>query len=78
MMALDTLYKHNQDNFIFNENSSASFSRFVFVTDLGITNVETALVFSPKSFLPRTASANLTVYFHGRANSLLEVSLTDY
>lgn len=41
-----------------------------------MTNVETSLVFSPKSFLPRSAAANLTVYFHGRAHNLLEVSLT--
>lgn len=43
---------------------------------MGITNVETSLVFSPKSFLPRSAAANLTVYFHGRAHNLLEVNLT--
>lgn len=48
---------------------------FVF-SGVGITNVETSLVFSPKSFLPRSAAANLTVYFHGRAHNLLEVSLT--
>lgn len=45
-----------------------------FVSGVGVTNVETSLVFSPKSFLPRSASANLTVYFHGRAHNLLEVS----
>lgn len=42
----------------------------------GMTNVETYLVFSPKSFLPRSASANLTLHFHGRAHNLLEVGLT--
>ncbi|TNN69892.1 hypothetical protein EYF80_019960 [Liparis tanakae] len=42
---------------------------------MGITNVETSLVFSPKSFLPRSATANLTLYFHGRAHNLLEVDL---
>lgn len=42
----------------------------------GMTNVETSLVFSPKSFLPRSASANLTLHFHGRAHNLLEVGLT--
>lgn len=51
------------------------FSSFVFVLAIGIKNVETSLIFSPKSFLPRSASANLTVYFHGRAHNLLEVSL---
>lgn len=47
-----------------------------FFSGMGITNVETSLVFSPKSFLPRSAAANLTVYFHGRAHNLLEVSLS--
>lgn len=47
-----------------------------FFSGLGLANVETSLVFSPKSFLPRSATANLTVYFHGRAHNLLEVSLT--
>ena len=42
---------------------------------MGVTNVETSLVFSPKSFLPRSATANLTAYFYGRAHNLLEVSL---
>ncbi|XP_061550368.1 vitellogenin-like [Phycodurus eques] len=42
---------------------------------LGITNVETTIIFSPKSFLPSTVSINLTVYFHGRASNLLEVDL---
>lgn len=51
------------------------FSSFVFVLAVGIKNVETSLIFSPKSFLPRSASAKLTVYFHGRAHNLLEVSL---
>lgn len=51
------------------------FSSFVFVLAVGIKTVETSLIFSPKSFLPRSASANLTVYFHGRAHNLLEVSL---
>lgn len=54
----------------------ALFPSFVFVLGVGIKNVETSLIFSPKSFLPRSASANLTVYFHGRAHNLLEVSLT--
>lgn len=47
-----------------------------FFSGLGLANVETSVVFSPKSFLPRSATANLTAYFHGRAHNLLEVSLT--
>ena len=39
----------------------------------GVANIEGSLVFSPKSFVPRSAVANLTVYVHGRAFNLLEV-----
>uniref|UniRef100_UPI0037E98E19 uncharacterized protein n=1 Tax=Semicossyphus pulcher TaxID=241346 RepID=UPI0037E98E19 len=53
----------------------SSYSDYTFSSGLGVTNVETSLVFSPKSFLPRSATANLTVYFHGRAHNLLEVDL---
>lgn len=49
---------------------------FVFL-GMSITNVETSLVFSPKSLLPRSAAANVTVYFHGRAHNLLEVSFCE-
>ncbi|KAL0966760.1 hypothetical protein UPYG_G00299790 [Umbra pygmaea] len=42
---------------------------------LGVGNMEGAVVFSPKSFVPRSAMANLTVYIHGRAFNLLEVDL---
>lgn len=42
---------------------------------MGIFNLETSLIFSSKSFLPRSATANLTVYFYGRAHNLLEVSV---
>lgn len=47
-----------------------------FFLGLGIHNVETSLIFSPKSFLPRSASANVTMYVNGRAYNILEVSLT--
>lgn len=40
-------------------------------------NIEGAVVFSPESFLPRYAMANLTVHILGRAFSLLEVNLFD-
>ncbi|XP_030016477.1 uncharacterized protein LOC115437389 [Sphaeramia orbicularis] len=53
----------------------SSYSDHTVTSDIGIINVETSLVFSPKSFLPRSASANLTLYFHGRAHNLLEVDL---
>lgn len=42
---------------------------------MGVINLESSLIFSSKSFLPRSAAANLTVYFNGRAHNLLEVSL---
>lgn len=47
-----------------------------FFSDLGTHNVETSLIFSPKSFLPTSASANVTMYVNGRAYNILEVSLT--
>ncbi|CAI5641741.1 unnamed protein product [Oreochromis niloticus] len=53
----------------------SSYSDYTVSSAVGIKNVETSLIFSPKSFLPRSASANLTVYFHGRAHNLLEVDL---
>ncbi|XP_032387729.1 apolipophorins [Etheostoma spectabile] len=53
----------------------SSYSDYTVSSGMGITNVETSLVFSPKSFLPRSATANLTLYFHGRAHNLLEVDL---
>nr|XP_040026805.1 uncharacterized protein LOC120815845 isoform X3 [Gasterosteus aculeatus aculeatus] len=53
----------------------SSYSDHTVSSGMGITNVETSLVFSPKSFLPRSASASLTLYFHGRAHNLLEVDL---
>ncbi|XP_029970976.1 vitellogenin-like [Salarias fasciatus] len=53
----------------------SSYSDYTVASGMGITNVETSLIFSPKSFLPRSASANVTVYFHGRAHNLLEVEL---
>ncbi|XP_041659524.1 apolipophorins-like [Cheilinus undulatus] len=53
----------------------SSYSDSTFSSGMGVTNVETSLVFSSKSFLPRSASANLTVYFHGRAHNILEVDL---
>ncbi|CAJ1071926.1 uncharacterized protein LOC122887130 [Xyrichtys novacula] len=53
----------------------SSYSDYTVSSDMGTTNMETSLIFSPKSFLPRSASANLTVYFQGRAQNLLEVDL---
>ncbi|XP_031710756.1 uncharacterized protein LOC116387634 isoform X2 [Anarrhichthys ocellatus] len=53
----------------------SSYSDYTVSSGMGITNVETSLVFSPKSFLPRSATASLTLYFHGRAHNLLEVDL---
>ncbi|XP_037642433.1 uncharacterized protein LOC119498040 [Sebastes umbrosus] len=53
----------------------SSYSDYTLSSGMGMTNMETSLVFSPKSFLPRSATANLTLYFHGRAHNLLEVDL---
>ncbi|XP_047445376.1 uncharacterized protein LOC125010660 [Mugil cephalus] len=53
----------------------SSYSDYTVSTGIGIKNVETSLIFSPKSFIPSSASANLTVYFHGRAHNLLEVDV---
>ncbi|XP_058251674.1 apolipophorins isoform X3 [Hemibagrus wyckioides] len=43
-------------------------------TGAAILNTEGALVFSPMSFLPRSAMANLTAYILGRSFNILEVS----
>ncbi|XP_037400850.1 uncharacterized protein LOC108437497 isoform X3 [Pygocentrus nattereri] len=52
------------------------YSSFVdFTTDAAIANIEGALVFSPKSFLPRSTMANVTVHLLGRSFNLLEVAL---
>ncbi|XP_054625428.1 uncharacterized protein LOC129177877 [Dunckerocampus dactyliophorus] len=51
----------------------SSYSDYTSTSGMGITNVETTVIFSPKSFLPRSVTTNLTVYFHGRASNLLEV-----
>lgn len=40
-------------------------------------NIEGTVVFSPESFLPRYAMANLTVHILGRAFNLLEVNMFD-
>ncbi|CAL8346241.1 unnamed protein product [Merluccius merluccius] len=53
----------------------SSYSDYTVATGMGIANLEGSLVFSPESFLPRSAMANLTVYLHGRAHNLLEVDL---
>ncbi|XP_071348305.1 uncharacterized protein [Trachinotus anak] len=66
---------------IISRDFEAEFLKYSFYSDhtvasgLGITNLETSLIFSPKSFLPRSATANLTVYVHGRAHNLMEVDL---
>ncbi len=66
---------HEQKVMVYLKVQLCLFLCFFVVTGMGTTNVETSLVFSPKSFLPRSATANLTAYFHGRAHNLLEVSL---
>ncbi|XP_076828214.1 apolipophorins [Brachyhypopomus gauderio] len=48
---------------------------FTMDTGVAVTNVEGALVFSPMSFLPRSAMSNMTVHILGRSFNLLEVSL---
>ncbi|XP_019901155.3 uncharacterized protein LOC105030387 isoform X2 [Esox lucius] len=53
----------------------SSYSDYTVDSGLGIANMEGALVFSPKSFVPRSAMANLTVHVHGRAFNLMEVDL---
>nr|XP_043895928.1 uncharacterized protein LOC122778275 [Solea senegalensis] len=51
----------------------SSYSDNTVASGIGITNIETSLIFSSKSFIPRSATVNLTVYFHGRAHNLLEL-----
>ncbi|KAM8838905.1 uncharacterized protein ACB058_015501 isoform 2-T2 [Synchiropus picturatus] len=53
----------------------SSYSDHTLSSGLGMANIESSVIFSPKSFIPRSASANLTVYFQGRATNLLEVDL---
>lgn len=43
------------------------------VSGTAAANMEGAIVFSPESFLPRYAVANLTVHILGRAFNLMEV-----
>ncbi|XP_073705892.1 uncharacterized protein [Garra rufa] len=52
-------------------------SHMDYTVDTGVAaaNIEGAVVFSPESFLPRYATANLTVHILGRAFNLLEISL---
>ncbi|XP_016358795.1 apolipophorins-like [Sinocyclocheilus anshuiensis] len=52
-------------------------SHMDYTVDTGVAaaNIEGALVFSPESFVPRYAMANLTVHVLGRAFNLLEISL---
>ncbi|KAF4116813.1 hypothetical protein G5714_001366 [Onychostoma macrolepis] len=52
-------------------------SHMDYTVDTGVAaaNIEGAVVFSPESFLPRYAMANLTVHILGRAFNLLEISL---
>ncbi|XP_046708205.1 uncharacterized protein LOC124387728 [Silurus meridionalis] len=47
---------------------------FTMNTGAAIVNIEGALIFSPMSFLPRSAMANLTGYILGRSFNILEVS----
>ncbi|XP_045070322.1 uncharacterized protein LOC121534786 [Coregonus clupeaformis] len=53
----------------------SSYSDYTADSGFGVANMEGVLVFSSKSFVPRSAMANLTVYIHGRAFNLLEVNL---
>ncbi|XDV26873.1 hypothetical protein PO909_030500, partial [Leuciscus waleckii] len=52
-------------------------SHMDYTVDTGVAaaNIEGTVVFSPESFLPRYAMANLTVHILGRAFNLLEISL---
>lgn len=47
----------------------------MFVSGTATANLEGAVVFSPESFLPRYAMANLTVHILGRAFNLMEVKM---
>ncbi|XP_063076045.1 uncharacterized protein LOC134466078 [Engraulis encrasicolus] len=51
----------------------SSFMDSTIDTGMGAANVEGALVFSPKSFLPRSLMTNLTVHVFGRAFNLMEI-----
>ncbi|KAK2822136.1 hypothetical protein Q5P01_022201 [Channa striata] len=53
----------------------SSYSDYTVATGMGVINLETSLIFSSESFLPRSATANVTIYFHGRATNLLQVDL---
>ncbi|XP_041126503.1 uncharacterized protein LOC121326918 isoform X2 [Polyodon spathula] len=53
----------------------SSYTDATFQSGYGGANVEAAMVFSPKSFLPRSAMGNLTVHVLGRAINLLEVNI---
>ncbi|XP_061925266.1 uncharacterized protein LOC133664564 isoform X2 [Entelurus aequoreus] len=65
----DIISKHFEAEFL----KYSSYSDYTVIRGMGMTNVETSVIFSPKSFLPRSVTTNLTVYFHGRASNLLEV-----
>nr|XP_033819216.1 uncharacterized protein LOC117369188 isoform X2 [Geotrypetes seraphini] len=53
----------------------SSFSDFTFRAASGGANMETSVIFTPASFIPRSAMANLTVHVMGRAINLLEVGI---
>ncbi|KAK1162419.1 hypothetical protein AOXY_G17278 [Acipenser oxyrinchus oxyrinchus] len=53
----------------------SSYTDATFQSGYGGANVEGAMVFSPRSFLPRSAMGNLTVHVLGRAINLLEVNI---
>ncbi|XP_029432572.1 apolipophorins isoform X2 [Rhinatrema bivittatum] len=53
----------------------SSFSDTTFYTESGGANIESSLIFTPASFIPRSAVANLTIYVLGRAINLLELGL---
>ncbi|XP_031416008.1 uncharacterized protein LOC116218434 isoform X3 [Clupea harengus] len=52
----------------------SSFMDSTIDTGPGAANIEGALVFSPKSFIPRSFMTNLTVQIFGRAFNLMEIN----
>uniref|UniRef100_H2ZS44 Si:dkeyp-106c3.3 n=1 Tax=Latimeria chalumnae TaxID=7897 RepID=H2ZS44_LATCH len=53
----------------------SSYSDATFHLESGNVNLEAATVFSSKSFVPRSATANLTLHMMGQAVNLLELGL---
>ncbi|MBN3298501.1 YP015 protein, partial [Amia calva] len=53
----------------------SSYMDATMATGYGAANVEGAMVFSPSSFVPRSAMANMTVHVLGQAVNLLEINI---